>query len=285
MAQETARVRSNVRRFRHEVFDVWRCAGCRSIHALTEVDLDSYYRDYPLLADGLDAKLHPTYRGLIRRLARSGIDARHSILDYGCGGGSFVRYLRSLGFQDAHGYDRYALAHSDPSVLTRQYDCVFSQDVVEHVANPSSLLGVFDSLTEPGGVVFIGTPEASAIDLANPEYYTQTLHMPYHRHILSRAAMYSEARKLGWELIRHDTTMYANSLWPGQSLAFGQQYLRTCADDCIDALAEPINLSTKLLSLESAKLFFLGAVLDPRTDVTYAFRRPRRASVSRGRDD
>ena len=63
------------------------------------------------------------------------------------------------------GYDAYAPAFADPAALTRTYDCVVSQDVVEHVADPRALLATFDRLCRPGGVIAIGTPDASGIDL------------------------------------------------------------------------------------------------------------------------
>ena len=40
---EEAAVASNVRAFAAERFALWRCAGCQSIHARDEVDLDRYY--------------------------------------------------------------------------------------------------------------------------------------------------------------------------------------------------------------------------------------------------
>src|SRR5689334_15648087 len=86
-ACETALVPCNVRAFRDERFAVWRCAECRSIHASDEVDLDHYYRGYPVFAAELDWKLEVVYGGMLRRLTAAGLRPEHRILDYGCGRG------------------------------------------------------------------------------------------------------------------------------------------------------------------------------------------------------
>src|SRR5688500_6456372 len=184
-ACETARVRSNVRKFRSEQFELWRCPACRSIHARDAVDLAHYYASYPMFPPDIEWRLHRAYGNMLKRLVRSGLSKEHRILDYGCGSGALVRFLRSAGY-DTSGYDAYAEAFADRSVLERSYDCVVSQDVIEHVDSPRALLAEFDRLTVPGGMIAIGTPDAAALDLAAPEDFVHALHAPYHRHILAR---------------------------------------------------------------------------------------------------
>src|ERR1044071_6723917 len=102
---ETADVRSNVRAFRDELFAVWRCGSCRSIHARDEVDLDHYYRGYPVFAAALDWKLDVVYGNLLRRLQRAGLKPEHRILDYGCGKGLLVKFLHKRGYAQTAGWD------------------------------------------------------------------------------------------------------------------------------------------------------------------------------------
>jgi SAM-dependent methyltransferase len=200
---ELALVRPNIRRLQHESFNVWRCPHCRSIHAQGEVDLDVYYRAYPFLSVKMDWRSRAMFDNQLSRLKRAGLSRRARVLDYGCGSGNFVRYLQSHGYSEATGYDAYSTAFGDRAVLERRYDCIISQDVIEHVAAPWELLRTFAELTSPGAIVAIGTPDAEAIDLNTPEDFKHALHQPFHRHILSTQALLGAGQKLGWRLSRY----------------------------------------------------------------------------------
>jgi hypothetical protein len=104
---ETATPRCNVRKFSQERFTVWRCPSCKSIHAGDEVDLDYYYAGYPFHGSGeLDFAQRAVYRNMEKRLVAAGLKKDHAILDYGCGSGALITYLRDAGYTDAHGYDQ-----------------------------------------------------------------------------------------------------------------------------------------------------------------------------------
>ena len=94
---EEAAVASNVRAFAAERFALWRCAGCQSIHARDEVDLDRYYRDYPF-ARATPSRITRFFHGrLWRRLRAAGVARGARVLDYGCGRGLLVDELRRRG--------------------------------------------------------------------------------------------------------------------------------------------------------------------------------------------
>lgn len=269
---ETASVRSNVRRFRDERFEMWRCAGCRSIHASDEVDLARYYAGYPVFEASLDWKLRVVYANLLQRLVRAGLEPRHRILDYGCGKGLLVRYLRERGFTEAVGYDRWAEGFDDAAVLERRYDCVVSQDVIEHVDDPVALLRRFDALAEPGAIVAVGTPDAAALDLRDPEDFVHALHLPYHRHILSVTALIDHGQRLGWSVEKHYDTMYNNTLVPTMNPRFVLHYVR-CHDDVFDLVAEPIQVASLRLWTPVTLFYALfGYFFDRHTDIMVVFR-------------
>lgn len=273
-AVESAAVRSNVRRFRDETFHVWRCPTCRSIHAVEDVDLDLYYRSYPIFSGGLEPRMYPAFEGLLERLTDAGLRPEHRILDYGCGSGLFLEFLKLRGYTGAVGYDAHVERFRDPSLLSRTYDCVMSQDVLEHVDDPLALLRTFGALVEPGGLVVIGTPDAEAIDLRDPGDFVHTLHAPFHRHILASTAVQKAAATLGWELLRFYPTMYGNRLIPGQNPRFGLHYLR-CFDDCLDLLTEPVRVNSWRFWTPATPFYALfGFFLDRHTDVTFCFRTP-----------
>ena len=271
---EQATVRSNVRAFRDERFAVWRCPHCRSIHARDEVDLSHYYARYPRFAQSTEERLAPAYRNFLRRLTRAGLAPGATVLDYGCATGSFVRFLRANGHPDTQGYDAYTEAFARRAVLDVRYDCVVSQDVIEHVPSPNELLASFERLAVPGGLVTIGTPDADAIDLTRPQDYVHVLHAPYHRHIVSRKALCESAQARGWSLVRFHSTMYSNTPLPGQNPRFGLHYLR-CYDDCLDLFAEPVRLdSWRLFAPDGLFWLFCGYFFDRHTDVMFTFRTP-----------
>lgn len=268
--RQRGRARSNVRAFRGTSFALWRCQRCGSIHAEEDVDLDYYYSRYPFFSLPDDWRLRVLYDNQLRRLRRAGIGPEHRILDYGCGAGAFVRHLRRRGFCHAFGYDRYSSAFADASTLRERYDCVISQDVLEHVANPGALLDELGQLVKPGGVVALGTPNAAAIRL---DRHVHALHAPYHRHILSKTALLAAGTERGWRVERYYPTQYANTLVPFLNSRFYLYYMRRC-DDSIDSLMETPRVVPLLARLPWTLFWGLfGFFFAEETDVMVVFRR------------
>ena len=273
IALESTAVTSNVRAFAHEAFWLWRCRECQSIHARDEVDLTRYYARYPFFDLPLDWRMRAAYAEQRRRLEAAGLRRDDQILDYGCGSGAFIRYLQGEGYAHAVGFDEYNTRFADPTVLERRYDCVLSQDVLEHVPDPPALLDRFDRLATPGGLVAIGTPNASAIDLGRAELYRHTLHAPYHRHIFSRAALCRAGARRGWRLEQYYPTQYANTLVPFLNSRFYLFFMRTL-DDTLDCLLEqPPRIGPCLGRWPAALVWGLcGAYHAEETDVMAVFR-------------
>lgn len=235
---ETAAVRSNVRAFREETFPVWRCAACASVHAGAEVDLDAYYAAYPVHEVPLDWRTRPMFDLQRRRLMRAGLRRDGRVLDYGAGSGAFLAHLAEARFTSTSGYDPYSKRYSDRAVLTPgAYDCVVSQDVIEHVADPLAFLEEQRELVRRGGLVAVGTPDAAGLDLARPEAFVHALHQPYHRHIFSRDALRAAGEARGLRVVRHYRTMYVNTRWPFINSRFVALVMKA-KDDTLDAAIE-----------------------------------------------
>ena len=273
---EETSVRSNVKKFSAELFAIWRCPHCLSIHASDEVDLDHYYRHYPfhnIKETKVDWILSAVYGTMLRRLKRAGLKKDHRILDYGCGSGALVEYLRSSGYGYTAGFDQYSERYGDRGVLQQSYDMVVSQDVLEHVPDPWELLRAIHTVTKPGAAIVIGTPNAASIDLREPEQYIHALHQPYHRNIFSSQALLDAGEKMGWKLERYYPTMYFNSWVPFANESFLFHYLR-CFDNNVDLVLEPIRMSNWRLWTPLTLFHALfGALIAPTTDGMAVFRR------------
>jgi 2-polyprenyl-3-methyl-5-hydroxy-6-metoxy-1,4-benzoquinol methylase len=274
---EEASVRSNVRKFQTERFSVWRCPTCASVHARDDVDLGHYYASYPFHNLGaqkqLDGLLRATYRKQLQRLRAAGMRRDHAVLDYGCGGGAFVRFLREQGYARVQGFDAYSEQFADRAVLSAQYDVILTQDVLEHVAEPWDFLRELSQLLAPSAVLLIGTPNAEALDLQHPESCVHALHQPYHRHILSKQKLLTLGDELGWQLLRYYPTMYTNTLLPFMNHRFLLYYFHA-GDDTLDMLTGPIRITNPKL-YTPASLFWglFGSLLAPETDVAVVYRK------------
>jgi 2-polyprenyl-3-methyl-5-hydroxy-6-metoxy-1,4-benzoquinol methylase len=265
----------NVRAFRSEYFDVWRCPNCQTIHAAAEVDLDHYYAQYPFAGATLSLPLRLCYRNLLRQLV--GFQTYHSFLDYGCANGLFVQYLQSLGFDQVQGYDPYGdpVGFGNPQALERQYNYILLQDVIEHVEDAQELLASLDKLLLPGGYILIGTPNADRINLAQanrPEYYN-ALHVPYHRHIYPSARLQALATNQGWQVVRYFDRPFHDTGWFGLNARAWNVYQALC-DGTLNAIFEGIDVGLALRSPRFWWYAVFGYWLSLKTDMAMLFRKP-----------
>lgn len=271
-SKDVAQVVCNVRAFGNEVFTFWRCPNCQSLHCREHVDLDWYYRAYPVKGHTLDFWARAAYGNFLQRLDRAGLSPSMSVLDYGCGPGLLVRYFTERGFPSVKGYDAHVSEFSDKSILAQQYDCVISQDVIEHAEDPQQFLRDLSKLLKPGGLLVIGTPNATEIDLAKAELFSLSLHPPYHRHVLSEQALLGIAERAGLKSQTRYYRFYYDTLWPTVNYRFLRGYVRR-AGNVLDAAFEPPRVGLVLTSpiLWAHALF--GYFYPPRSEMMVLFRR------------
>jgi 2-polyprenyl-3-methyl-5-hydroxy-6-metoxy-1,4-benzoquinol methylase len=99
------------------------------------------------------------------------------MLDVGCGGGTNLRAMQSLGWEP-HGVDFSALAvqtcrqsgldvfHGELSQAgfpDGAFDLVSAHHVIEHVADPAALLREVFRIVKPGGMLLLRTPNSAAL--------------------------------------------------------------------------------------------------------------------------
>ena len=271
---EVVRVPCNVRKFHDQVFTLWRCTGCGSLHCEEDADFAQFYAGYPLTRQTLGFGERVGYRNRLRLLEKQGLRRSHSILDYGCGVGLFVRYLRENGFERASGYDAFVPEFSDRRTLQGSYDAVVSYDVIEHDDDVRGCMRLLSGLVRPDGLLAIGTPNADRVPtgrLGDPN-----LHVPYHRHILSERALLGLGRENGMLPAHVHLRSFYDSLIPTVNSRFLWRYLDR-AGGLLDTAVEPPKVGLVLRSPELLFLAFFGYFMPLGDNMLVTFRKPRPA--------
>ena len=266
-------VHSNVRRFASESFAVWQCPGCRSIHADGEVDLDHYYAHYPFHGQTMSLVTRLVYGGKLKQLERLGMKSTDRVLDYGSGSGLFVQFLQERGYRRARGYDPYVKQGPAAEPLQSEYDVLLSQDVLEHVAVPREHLETLRDLTVAGGLIVVGTPNADAVDFDALDQYVNMLHQPYHRHILSQAALQTLGAQVGLSLRAFIPGFMGSRAIPALNGRFVLRTLRANGNVLDEVLAGSVPLRASMFSPAAVWDALTGHWRDPGHDISVAFRR------------
>lgn len=270
---EHAAVPSNVRAFKDQAFTVWRCPTCRSLHCRDIVNLETYYANYPI-AKTLTDPMRVGLANTVARLQRHGLMQTSRVLDYGCGRGLLLQYLRECGYTNIVGYDRYSDAFQDRAALRpAAYDVIVLQDVIEHVEDPRALLQELHTYLAPGGIVLVGTPRADHIRLKPHTRDWLQLHPPYHLHIYTRAALLQLGAEQGWTAAEfYDRPYYdTRTVWFNARVAAKYQRF---GDGTLDALFEPVPLRTLRRSPTCLFWAYFGYWFPRHTEMAVLFRKP-----------
>ncbi len=235
-AVEVGRVPCNVRRFHEEAFTVWRCTGCASLHCVEDADLPRYYRDYPLQKQRLGFHERIGYGNRLKLLEKQGFTRSQRLLDYGCGAGLFVEFLREAGVSQAFGYDAFVSSYNDPDMLRQTYDAVVSYDVIEHDDDTRGYLKRLVDLVTPGGLLIVGTPRAEGLSVARKT--DPQLHMPYHRHIVSERVLLALGREQGLKPAHLYRRSFYDSFYPTVNWRFLTGMVQE-SGGLLDAAVEP----------------------------------------------
>lgn len=199
-----------------------RCTRCGSIFPTSSPAPDSIgeaYRGYytaprTVRRKGIiKALLNLTRRDYMNRsLPRGNI----RLLDFGCGNGDYLREARArlrsascFGTDAVHPGDR-AVKHFTWVPLDRLSDCpkgydwITASHVVEHLPDPISTLGVLTHLLNPGGAIWISTPNAESFLITAFGARARDIDFPRHRLVFSRNLLVSLLGKAGLAVTEHN---------------------------------------------------------------------------------
>ena len=256
-ADEIADIRSNVRSIRHKTFTLWRCSQCHSLDCERISNYDTLYNEYPLRKQQLDYFLHAWYEVILKRLKAAGMKPQDFILDYGCGSGLFLSFLKEKGFVNSFGYDPHVKKFNQIEALNQRYDFVICLDVIEHDPDPLAFIKKLIKCLKQEGQVCIETPNADGINLRNPEAHIHALHLPYHVHLLTLNALKDLCQSQGLRPKAIYKKWYMNSWWPGTSRRFCESYMKLGGND-IDSAFDQITLLKIIKSFPLFFSFFFG---------------------------
>ncbi len=271
-ATDVAQVPAIVRAFQEQNFTVWRCANCGSLHSKEDVNLAKFYAGYPFATQQLDFWSRISFRKRTRLLQKQGLQKSESILDFGCGGGVFVQYLRDQGFSQVLGYDPFVEQFADASLLARHYDAVLAQDVLEHADDPAAMLVELLRCLKPGGLLYLGTPLANGIRLNDPAAFAVSLHQPYHRHIFSLKALLALTEAQGLKPTGLSQRHCTDTLTPTVNTRFLHEFIRV-RGNVVDVGFEPPPKDLFQRHPRLLLLAFFGYFFSHKSELSGFFRR------------
>ena len=154
---------------------VHQCAACETYYVshYDPAASAAIYNDYKP-TEGYISKPDKKLRRARQRLARLKKQfGGKSFLDVGCNVGFAVAAAREQGYE-AHGHDLDPVAieqarklfpdctfHTgDLAAIARKFDLIYCAEVIEHVPDPHSFAAQLAALLNPGGALFMTTPDS-----------------------------------------------------------------------------------------------------------------------------
>lgn len=251
---KTYSVRGNTERTCQFNYSIWECPRCHSILNSDPVDFKELYLDYPLNHRPYDLFARLTLKHLLRRLKKHGLRHDHSILDYGCGNGLFLRLLKANHYTSCAGYDPFVSEFSSPGPLAQKYDWIIANDVIEHVSNPKSFLKSLRCLLKPGGRIYLGTCCSDGLSFAQLENERMRLHQPYHRALIPQQVMADFLIKNGFTILTNFRRSYMDTLIPFANYRFLDELSRATRHN-MEKMLGPEGVS---LTYKSPRILFFG---------------------------
>jgi 2-polyprenyl-3-methyl-5-hydroxy-6-metoxy-1,4-benzoquinol methylase len=156
-------------------FPLVRCMKCGLVFLHPRLSVEELREYYPPAYYGRPPEDSPSYRWRLSQLQKHA--GKGKLLDYGCGSGGFLKYLRKKGW-DVYGLDaspwavriagetlgdRVRLTSStETGFPDDSFDIVCLFEVFEHLPDPASSLREFQRILKPNGHLLFSVPNFSS---------------------------------------------------------------------------------------------------------------------------
>lgn len=185
------------------------CAGCGFIWKDLTSPPKEYYGSWKISTEknfslrNRDEIFEYRLKTIINKTARE----VKKILDFGCGKGEFVYFLRAKGYE-AYGCDTGPLSPQGPFFLKQDitsvgqsgFDAIFSIEVFEHLKDPRNIMAALRERLNRNGVIYIQTHYSGINRIFSWEYFNMENHVSFYGPTAMRELM----RSAGIELIHYD---------------------------------------------------------------------------------
>lgn len=152
------------------------------------------------------------FRGFVAHLRFPGEGAR--LLDIGCGNGTFLLRMRSMGWEvcgvepdassakqaSAAGLDVRAGQLPEAGLPERSFDAIHMSHVIEHLHQPAKTLSLCWKLLKPGGQIVIATPNYNAFGRSHFGQYWAGMDPPRHLVLFTETSLRNLMTKSGFKV-------------------------------------------------------------------------------------
>jgi SAM-dependent methyltransferase len=232
--------------FRALRFRMGRCADCGLVYLRERPDprdLDVYYpSDYKCFeAYERRGAIMKTLATLVARSKRRQIErlmpaGTHTLLDYGCGTGTWLAELRKAGCAvDMAGTDVFEAplaslrAQGIPAFRCDEHDLfehvspgsvgvVHLFHVIEHVPSPKRVLSRLREALAPGGVIIGQTPNCSSFGCRFWGESWNQWHVPHHFVVFTHETLARHAESAGLEVVSISSSLSSATQWAQSGL-------------------------------------------------------------------
>jgi 2-polyprenyl-3-methyl-5-hydroxy-6-metoxy-1,4-benzoquinol methylase len=210
----------------HETFELVACDACGFVFTNPQPaphELANYYESDAYISHSNKTQnpidwLYKISRAFTLRwkyelIRKYSIKKPYTVLDFGCGTGSFLREcirhkMKIAGVEPSDTARQHArtitgdAVHDDLAKISGQFDVITLWHVLEHISQLTQTLDSLIHLLDKDGTMFIAVPNLKSLDAAAYGEYWAAYDVPRHLWHFSRTSMEHLLRNRGLKLIR-----------------------------------------------------------------------------------